>query len=85
MKKLTRRNEIRNPARRNGEASFCGWCTEASGLPECLRALVRGQVTVFVRLSGCLRAVAGPKQFQQIVCGADQLPFRLNLPDPSEQ
>jgi hypothetical protein len=35
----------------------------------------------FGRFSGGLRAVAGPKQFQQVVRGADQLPFRAGFCD----
>ena len=30
-------------------------------------------------VSGCLRPVSGPKQFQQVVGGTDQLPFRAGF------
>ena len=39
----------------------------------------------FRGLSSRLRLVAGPKQFQQVVCGTDQLPFRPNFPDSAQQ
>jgi hypothetical protein len=35
----------------------------------------------FRGFSGCLRLLAGPKQFQQVVRGTDQLPFRASFLD----
>ncbi len=58
-----------------------GWRGDSDRLPGVSSPRFCGKVTAFCEVSGCLRAVAGPKQFEKVVRGTDQLPFRTGFRD----
>jgi hypothetical protein len=58
-----------------------GWRGDYDRLPGIGARRFGGKATAFCEVSGCLRAIARPKQFEQVVRGTDQLPFRTGFRD----
>ena len=85
MKKLTQAcRDSESPFDTNGDANFWLARRRERLSADCVLRFCRYVATVF-EISGRLRPITGPKQFQQIVRCTDQLPFRAGFCDSAQQ